>query len=212
MTPMKPPARRMPREERRKQLLIAAEHVFGTKGYTHTLMDDIADYAGISKPVLYQHFDGKKDMYLYLMDQQFNELEDSLDDCLYLGQTPEQSIHCIVASIFNLVDDEGSKIPIILDSFTPDPEIQEHRRNGVRKVMKLLDRTGVSDDFVTGPFSDFLVFCIASTISEATRFWSRDLARTGTVDEEAPRMTREQAIGALTHMLMYGVTNAAAAT
>ncbi|MEK8225451.1 helix-turn-helix domain-containing protein [Oerskovia sp. M15] len=47
---------RMPRTERRTQLLTIAERLFSDHGYHHITMDDIADGAGVSKPVLYRHF------------------------------------------------------------------------------------------------------------------------------------------------------------
>ena len=59
---------RMPREARRRQLLQAAHEVFVGNGYHGASMDDIADVAKVSKPVLYQHFPGKRELYLALLD------------------------------------------------------------------------------------------------------------------------------------------------
>src|SRR3989440_12724998 len=59
---------RIPRSGRRKQLLAAARKVFVAQGYHAAAMDDIAERAGVSKPVLYQHFPGKLDLYLALLD------------------------------------------------------------------------------------------------------------------------------------------------
>src|SRR5437870_12378928 len=59
---------RLPRSARRKQLLAAAQEVFVAQGYHAAAMDDIAERAGVSKPVLYQHFPGKLDLYLALLD------------------------------------------------------------------------------------------------------------------------------------------------
>ncbi|HSO65750.1 MAG TPA: helix-turn-helix domain-containing protein, partial [Ornithinibacter sp.] len=63
-----PRGQRMPRSERRAQLLDAAQAVFVQSGYHAAAMDEIADRAGVSKPVLYQHFPGKLDLYLALLD------------------------------------------------------------------------------------------------------------------------------------------------
>ena len=64
------PARgtRLPRSARRTQLLGAAQEVFVAQGYHAAAMDDIAERAGVSKPVLYQHFPGKLELYLALLD------------------------------------------------------------------------------------------------------------------------------------------------
>jgi len=55
---------RLPRDERRAILLSAALEVFTVSGYHAASMDEIADRAGVSKPVLYQHFPSKLDLYL----------------------------------------------------------------------------------------------------------------------------------------------------
>lgn len=62
-----PPAR-MPRAQRRAQLLELATRVFTRKGFQATSMDDIASAAGVTKPVLYQHFDSKEELYLEVLD------------------------------------------------------------------------------------------------------------------------------------------------
>lgn len=59
----------MPRGERRDQLLATASEVFVDRGYHAAGMDEIADRAGVSKPVLYQHFTSKLDLYLAVLAQ-----------------------------------------------------------------------------------------------------------------------------------------------
>ena len=59
---------RLPRSARRALLLEAALAAFAENGYHQAAMDDIADRAGVSKPVLYQHFPGKLELYLALLD------------------------------------------------------------------------------------------------------------------------------------------------
>src|SRR5215469_16057105 len=60
---------RLPKPARRRQLLAAAQEVFVAQGYHAAAMDDIAERAGVSKPVLYQHFPGKLELYLALLDE-----------------------------------------------------------------------------------------------------------------------------------------------
>ncbi len=70
----RPRGTRLPRRARRNQLLGAAQEVFVAQGYHSAAMDDIAERAGVSKPVLYQHFPGKLDLYLALLDQHCESL------------------------------------------------------------------------------------------------------------------------------------------
>lgn len=67
-TPSTPPTARMPRAQRRAQLLELATRVFTEKGFQATSMDDIAATAGVTKPVLYQHFDSKETLYTEVLD------------------------------------------------------------------------------------------------------------------------------------------------
>lgn len=70
---------RMPRDARRAQVLAVAQELFSTEGYHHVSMDDIADRAMVSKPVLYRHFPSKLDLYLAVVDQQGTELMERVD-------------------------------------------------------------------------------------------------------------------------------------
>src|SRR5260221_14478224 len=65
----RPRGTRPPRRARRRQLLEAGLEVFVARGYHAAAMDEIAERAGGSKPVLYQHFPGKQELYLALLDE-----------------------------------------------------------------------------------------------------------------------------------------------
>jgi AcrR family transcriptional regulator len=60
---------RLSADARREQILDVAIDVFGRSGYFGASMNDIADAAGVTKPVLYQHFDSKSDLYSALLDE-----------------------------------------------------------------------------------------------------------------------------------------------
>ena len=60
---------RLPAAERRQQLVETALDLFAAKGLHGTSMDDIAEAAGVTKPVLYQHFRSKRALFLELLDQ-----------------------------------------------------------------------------------------------------------------------------------------------
>src|SRR6478609_5985052 len=54
---------------RREQLLDVALEVFARSGYHDTSMNDVAEAAGVTKPVLYQHFESKRELYQALLDE-----------------------------------------------------------------------------------------------------------------------------------------------
>lgn len=59
---------RLPAGERREQIIDVAIPVFARRGFHGASMNDVADAAGVTKPVLYQHFASKQDLYLALID------------------------------------------------------------------------------------------------------------------------------------------------
>ena len=64
-----PSVRRLRRAERREQLLAAATQAFARTGFAATSLDDIAQAAGISRVLLYRHFDSKTDLYRAVLDR-----------------------------------------------------------------------------------------------------------------------------------------------
>ena len=69
---------RLPADERRQQLLAVARELFARSGFHDTSMDDIAEAAGVTKPVLYQHFPSKRALYVELLDDTGRQLLDRL--------------------------------------------------------------------------------------------------------------------------------------
>jgi AcrR family transcriptional regulator len=68
------PVRRLRRAERRQQLLAAATRAFARTGFAATSLDDIAEAAGISRVLLYRHFDSKTDLYRAVLDRAIQRL------------------------------------------------------------------------------------------------------------------------------------------
>jgi len=66
--------RRLRRSDRRDQLLAAATRAFARNGFEATNLDDIADEAGISKVLLYRHFDSKADLYRAVLERSMTHL------------------------------------------------------------------------------------------------------------------------------------------
>jgi AcrR family transcriptional regulator len=63
------PARRLPRAQRREQILAAATQAFARTGFAATGLDDIAAEAGITRVILYRHFESKTDLYQAVLDR-----------------------------------------------------------------------------------------------------------------------------------------------
>ena len=68
--------------ERREQLVGVARSVFAEKGYEAATVEEIADRAGVSKPVVYEHFGGKEGMYAVIVDREVTELTARMADAM----------------------------------------------------------------------------------------------------------------------------------
>ncbi|PID96801.1 MAG: TetR family transcriptional regulator [Actinomycetales bacterium] len=107
---------RMPRSARRAQLLAAAQEAFVASGYHAAAMDDIAERAGVSKPVLYQHFPGKLELYLALLDQRADDLEQAVREALASTTDNKARVQATVEAYFGFVAREGSAFRILFES------------------------------------------------------------------------------------------------
>jgi len=106
----------MPRSARRKQLLRAAREVFVAQGYHAAAMDDIAERAGVSKPVLYQHFPGKLDLYLALLETHASELVRAVRHAMSSTADNMLRVHNAVSAYFDYVDSEGEAFRLVFES------------------------------------------------------------------------------------------------
>ncbi len=74
------PVRRMRRAQRREQILTAATEAFARNGFAATSLDDIAGQAGITRVLLYRHFDSKTDLYQAVLDRMCARLEAHVEE------------------------------------------------------------------------------------------------------------------------------------
>ena len=74
------PVRRLPRAQRREQILAAATEAFARNGFAATSLDDIAAQAGIARVLLYRHFDSKTDLYQAVLDRMCARLEAHVEE------------------------------------------------------------------------------------------------------------------------------------
>ncbi|MDI3407756.1 TetR/AcrR family transcriptional regulator [Streptomyces cavernicola] len=122
----RPRGTRLPRRARRNQLLGAAQEVFVAQGYHSAAMDDIAERAGVSKPVLYQHFPGKLDLYLALLDQHCDALLQSIRTALASTTDNKLRVAATMDAYFSYVQDEGGAFRLVFESdLTNEPAVRE---------------------------------------------------------------------------------------
>ena len=126
-TAARKPARRggrLPRDERRGQLLAAASDVFVDHGYHAAGMDEIADRAGVSKPVLYQHFSSKLDLYMAVLQQHVDILVSSVRQALRTTTDNRQRLRAAVQAFFDFIEHDSQGYRLIFNNdYGTEPQV-----------------------------------------------------------------------------------------
>ncbi|MGH9020044.1 MAG: TetR/AcrR family transcriptional regulator [Acidimicrobiales bacterium] len=110
---MSAPDERPGAAERRDQLLRAARSTFAERGFAATTMDDIAREAGFTKPILYQYFDSKADLYHEVVSQTARALLDSLTTAVSAVASPRTKIEVAFRVYFDMVVTESDAFRVL---------------------------------------------------------------------------------------------------
>jgi AcrR family transcriptional regulator len=114
----RPPTTRLPAAERRQQLLDVALESFSQQGFHQTSMNDIADAAGVTKPVLYQHFGSKRDLFLELLRELGGRLREAVGKAAVEAGGPRQQVENGMRAYFRWVEDHRAGFEILFDGDT----------------------------------------------------------------------------------------------
>jgi AcrR family transcriptional regulator len=117
---------RLPRDERRAQLLTAALEVFTAAGYHSAAMDEIAERAGVSKPVLYQHFPSKLDLYLAVLDTHIDSLVFAIQKAIQSTPDNSERVQATIGAYFDFIEAEGEAFRLLFESdMNVEPAVRE---------------------------------------------------------------------------------------
>ncbi|WP_253282205.1 TetR/AcrR family transcriptional regulator [Arcanobacterium phocae] len=104
--PTDPPKRqRMTRVERRTQLIGIARQLFTARGYDAVSIEEIANVANVSKPVVYEHFGGKEGLYQVIVDRETTAVNTILDQALSAGKGPRESLEAVVLGLLDYIEE-----------------------------------------------------------------------------------------------------------
>ena len=115
-SPRRAPLARLSRDERRAQLLGAALEVFVINGYHGAAMDEIAEAAKVSKPVLYQHFPSKRELYVALLENHLAALELMLLTALNSTTDNKLRVQATMKAYFQFVANDDQAYRLVFES------------------------------------------------------------------------------------------------
>lgn len=173
---------RLPRDERRAQLLIAALEVFTVAGYHSAAMDEIADKAQVSKPVLYQHFPSKLDLYLAVLDLHIDSLVFAIQKAIASNRENSSRVAATVDAYFGFIDSEGEAFRLLFESdMNLEPQVRERLNRMTYDCAAAVSAVISIDTGLGKEESMMLAVGIIGTVQTTARHW---LDRDGKIDRQ----------------------------
>ncbi|MGZ4458305.1 MAG: TetR/AcrR family transcriptional regulator [Nocardioidaceae bacterium] len=162
----------MPRNARRAQLLDSALEVFVAQGYHAAAMDDIAERAGVSKPVLYQHFPGKLELYLALLDQSCDTIVDACRDALAATADNKQRVAATMHVFYDYVANAQGAFRLVFESdLTNETAVRDRVDRVTRECAEFIAEVIHEDTGLSDEQSRLLAVSLVGMAQVSARFW-----------------------------------------
>jgi AcrR family transcriptional regulator len=163
---------RLPRSARRKQLLAAAQEVFVANGYHAAAMDDIADRAGVSKPVLYQHFPGKLELYLALLDRSCDTIIEACKEALASTDDNKLRVTATVQVFYDYVAGARGAFRLVFESdLTNEDAVRARVDRVTHSCAEAIAEVIHEDTGLPGEQSRLLAVSLVGMAQVSARFW-----------------------------------------
>lgn len=165
---------RLPREQRRRQLMDIALGVFADHGYHIASMDDIAESADVSKPVLYQHFPGKRELFLTLLDEQLGLLRDAMLTTMANAENNESRVRGAVRSMYEYMSRDDGAYRIVFDSgLNHDPEVSARVNEFQDALIYQISEHVVNETYLDPEQSRVQGHAMAGAVLASARYWAK---------------------------------------
>jgi AcrR family transcriptional regulator len=160
-------------------------------------MDDIADRAGVSKPVLYQHFPGKRELYLALLEEHVGQLADRVSEALVATDDNHQRVQGAVTAYFEFIDAEGEAFRLVFESdLRNDPDVRAVVDRGTELCVEAIADVIAADTGADRERALLLAAGLTGLSETSARWW---LPRKGTV-------SREEAVSLMSSLAWRGIS------
>lgn len=187
---------RLPRTARRAQLLAAAQDVFVTNGYHAAAMDEIAERAGVSKPVLYQHFPGKLELYMALLESHVDELVGRVRTAIGSSTDNKMRVRAAVAAFYDFVDGEGQAFRMVFESdLRSEPAVQQAVERATTDSVDAITDTITADAGLDPERARLLAVGLVGLSQVTARSWLADNRR----------VPKEDAVALISNLAWRGI-------
>jgi len=156
------PVRRMPRVQRREQILDAATRAFARAGFAGTGLDDVAAEAGISRVILYRHFESKTDLYRAVLDRACTKLAGAVGE----DDFDEHTLGALVRAA--AADPDGFRL--LFRYAAREPEFRDVTDSLAATSTEVAHRNLMAD-YPDGPWLDWAARLLPVLTTEAVIAW-----------------------------------------
>jgi AcrR family transcriptional regulator len=163
------PRTRLSAPERRNQLLDVAGSLFAEHGFHGLSMEHLAEAAGVSKPVLYQHFPSKRELYLGLVNDAVAELEAQIRKALEGTNDNRARIEGAIAAYFDFVEDR--RFQLLFGAEVTDADVRAAIDEAMARAASVIGRLIASDAGLSDEAANFLASGVRGLATEGARWW-----------------------------------------
>ena len=165
--------------------------MFVSQGYHAAAMDEIAERAGVSKPVLYQHFPGKLELYLALLDESVDALVETVRDALRSNPDPKQRVAATFGAYFEYVGGKGRAYRLVFESdLSNESAVRERLDRGTRTCADMVSQTVREDAGLSDDEAHLLSVGLVGMAQVTARYWL-------STRDHIPREAAEQLVARL---------------
>lgn len=179
--------------ERRTQLLEVAGALFAQHGYHGLSMEALADAAGVSKPVLYQHFPSKRDLYLALVADAVDEMEGQVRSALEGTTDNKARVAGAIGAYFDFVEDARFRL-VFTTAELGDETVRQAVDVAFRRVAEEIASLIAEDAGLSQDAALFLSAALRGLAAEGARDWL-----------ERSDMTKEESVLLLSRLAWRGL-------
>ena len=180
---------RLPAAERRTQLIETAVAVFAANGYHATSMNDVAEAAGVTKPVLYQHFSSKRDLFVEILTEIGDSLRTEIAKATADAAGPRQQVENGFRAYFTFVSQRTDAFSVLFGSGARrDPEFAGFAQQVEDSVAEAIAALIVVEGEPVA-HRELLAHGIVGMTEAASRYWLAN-DRTPDVDQLAEELAQ----------------------
>jgi AcrR family transcriptional regulator len=177
--------RRLRSTERREQLLAVAAELFADSGYDATTMDHVASRAGVTKPLLYQHFESKHDLYEEIVTIAASSLLNRLAVAASPGATPREKVERGLEAYFDAVLSDDASFRLLLAE-PADEDVAHHLDAIERALIEFVDP--LIDADLDDAHRTLLAAAVVGTAKAVATFWLAERREGRALPEDAQRL------------------------